>query len=83
MLLYKKQFNKHTRNDVQDEVYYDIVGPHLPPPKLERNVACEEKLQGSTAISEEKIIAYGSSTVVSEVEKNIAYGVYVPKIVAD
>lgn len=61
VLLCKRQINKGVQNHAQEKVYYSVVGPPLSPPKLERNVAYGEI---HTKMD--------SSTVISEVEKNLA-----------
>ena len=69
MLVHKQVVTNKTRDLVQEGVYYDAVGPNLPPPEMEGNVAYEK---GQTSV--ERSLA----TVTLKVEENVAYGVHIP-----
>ena len=68
MLVHKQVVTNKTQDLVQENVYYDAVGPNLPP-EMKGNVAYEK---GQTGV--ERSLA----TVTLKVEENVAYGVHVP-----
>ena len=69
MLVHKLMVTNKTQDLVQENVYYDAVGPNLPPPKMEGNIAYEK---GQTSVERSQ------ATVTLKVEENVAYGVHIP-----